>query len=88
MMISVYDRKKKHGCFQEFSSFHIIVSTLPKTNFNFSIKIIFSSASAFNLDQSKILSSDKRLTLYLMENFTLLHTTESYRRNCKCFFFF
>ena len=31
-------------------------STLPRTNFNFSITLILLSANAFDLDQSKILS--------------------------------
>ena len=34
-------------------------STLPKTNVNFSFTFILSSANAFNLDQSKILSFGK-----------------------------
>ena len=37
-------------------------STLPKTNFNFSVTLILSSAYAFNLDKSKILSFGKELT--------------------------
>ena len=36
-------------------------SILPKTNFNFSAKFNLSSAGAFNLDQSKNLSSGKEL---------------------------
>ena len=35
---------------------------LPKTNFNFSVTFISSSASAFNLDQSTNLSCGKELT--------------------------
>ena len=35
--------------------------TLSKTNFSFSARFILSSASAFNLDQSKILSFGKEL---------------------------
>ena len=38
-------------------------STLSKTNFNFSARFILSSASAFNLDQSKILSFGKELNI-------------------------
>ena len=38
-------------------------STLPKTNFDFLFKFILSSANAFNLDQSKILSFGKQLTI-------------------------
>ena len=36
-------------------------STLPKTNFNFSVTFILSSAIAFNLDQSKNLPFGKEL---------------------------
>ena len=36
-------------------------STLPKTNFNFSVAFILSSAGALNLDQSKILSFGREL---------------------------
>ena len=38
-------------------------STLPKTNFNFSVAFNLSSANAFNLDQSKILLCGKELRL-------------------------
>ena len=34
-------------------------STLPKTNFKFSVKFILSAANAFNFDQSEILSFGK-----------------------------
>ena len=34
-------------------------STLPKTNFNFAVTFILSSASAFNLDQTEILWYDR-----------------------------
>ena len=37
-------------------------ATLHKTNFIYSFAFIFSSAYAFNLDQSKILSFGKELT--------------------------
>ena len=36
-------------------------STLPKTNFNFSVTSILSSANAFNLDLSEILTCGKEL---------------------------
>ena len=36
-------------------------STIPKTNFNFSVTFVLSSANAFNLDKSKILSYGKEL---------------------------
>ena len=39
--------------------------TLPKTNFNFSVTVILSSPSAFDLDQSKNLLSGKELTTYI-----------------------
>ena len=35
----------------------------PKTGFNFSAKFILSSANAFNLDQSKILSFGEELII-------------------------
>ena len=39
-----------------FSPFPTMFSTLPKPNLNISFTFILSSANAFNLDQSKILS--------------------------------
>ena len=41
-------------------------STLPKTNFNFSVTFILSSASDFNLDRSKNLTFGKGLKLSKM----------------------
>ena len=41
-----------------------LFSILPKSKFNFSFKFILSSANAFSLNQSKILSFGKELTLY------------------------
>ena len=49
-----------------FSPFPIMFSTLPKTNLNFSVRFILSSASAFNLDQSKNLAFRKELTIHQM----------------------
>ena len=37
-------------------------SPLPKTSFDFLFKFILSSANAFNMDQSKILSLGKELS--------------------------
>ena len=45
-----------------FSPFPIIISTLAKTNFNFSITFILSSPNGFNLDKFKNLSLGKELT--------------------------
>ena len=42
----------------------VMLSTLPECNFSFSFTFILWSANAFNLDQSKILSFGKELTLY------------------------
>ena len=42
-----------------FSPFPTMFSTHPKTNFNFSVAFNLSSANAFNLDQSIILSFGK-----------------------------
>ena len=42
-----------------------IFSVFPKTNFCFSVMFIMSSASAFNLDQSKNLSFSKELKTVL-----------------------
>ena len=39
-------------------------SNLPKTNFDFSVTFILSSASAFNFDQSKNLLIDKELNMF------------------------
>ena len=44
-----------------FSPFPKMFSTLSETNFNFYVTFILSSAKAFNLDQSKILSFGKGL---------------------------
>ena len=44
-------------------------STLPKTNFDFSVTFILSSANALNFDQSKVLLFGKELTHYQMTNF-------------------
>ena len=45
-----------------FSPFPTMFSTLLKTSFNFAVTFILSSANAFNLDKSKILSFGKELT--------------------------
>ena len=47
-----------------FSPFPTMFSTLSKTNINFSVTFILSSAKAFNLDQSEILSFGKEFNLY------------------------
>ena len=41
-------------------------STLPETNFNFWATFIFLSASAFNMDQSKILVFGKELNYQMI----------------------
>ena len=48
---------------QHFSPFPTMFSTLPKPIFNTSFTFILSSANAFNLDHSKILSFDKELNV-------------------------
>ena len=47
-------------------------STNPKTNFNFSVTFILSSADAFNLDQSKILLFGKELMVQIKWTLTLI----------------
>ena len=47
--------KGEVACTSNFSFSHYF-PTLPKTNFNFLVTFILSSANAFNLDQPKILS--------------------------------
>ena len=44
---------------QDVLCYFIMFSTLPKTNFHFSVSFILLFASAFNLDQSKNLSFGK-----------------------------
>ena len=44
-------------------SFSTVFSTLPKTNFNFSVIFILSSAIALKLDQSRNLSFGKELNM-------------------------
>ena len=41
--------KRRNAGSQNFLLFPIMFSTLPKTNFNFSVTFILTSASAFNL---------------------------------------
>ena len=55
-----------------FFSFPPMFSTLPKTNFNFSLTFILSSANALNLDQSQISSFGKELIcrLEMLSNFS------------------
>ena len=47
-----------------FSPFPAMFSTHSKTDFNFSMKFIVSSANRFNLDPSKILELDDELNHY------------------------
>ena len=47
----------------------MIRTTLPKTNFNFSVTFIWLSASDFSLDQSKNLWFGKELIVILREQF-------------------
>ena len=51
---------------QHFSPFPTMFSILSKTNLNFWVIFILSSAKALNLDQSKILSFGKELNIYKM----------------------
>ena len=46
---------------KHFLLFPTMFSTLPNQNFNFLVTFILSSANAFNLDGSKILSYGKEL---------------------------
>ena len=55
--------KKTMVVYEAFSLFVLMFSTLPKTNFNFSVTFIVLSANTFNLDQSKILLFGKGLNL-------------------------
>ena len=48
-------------------------STLPETNFNFSVTFILLSANAFNLDQSKILLFGKELNNDCMAEYTVFN---------------
>ena len=55
---------KRRKCWlPAFSPFPTMFSTLPETNFNFSAKFNLSSANAFNMIKSKILSFGKELKL-------------------------
>ena len=56
---------KRRKCWRPaFSPFPTMFSTLHKTNFKLSFTFILSSANAFNLDQSKILSFGNGLNQY------------------------
>ena len=63
-----------------FSPFPTIYSTLPKSNFNFSVLFILLSANASNLDRSKILSLDTGLTPFQTTNFRPFQTDRLCRR--------
>ena len=54
-------RKRENAGYQHFSPFPTIISTIAKTNFNFSVTFILSSPNAFNLDKFKNLSLGKEL---------------------------
>ena len=55
-----------------FSPFPKMFSTLPKTNFNFSVTFILSSANALKLDQSKILLFGKGLKAFADDNVNMM----------------
>ena len=55
--------KGENACNQHSLLFQKMFSTLPKRNFNVLVAFILSSAIALNLNQSKILSFGKELTL-------------------------
>ena len=57
--------KEENAGNQHFLLFSAMFSTLPETNFTFSVPFILSSASALNLNQSEKLSFGKDLTLDL-----------------------
>ena len=59
-----------------FSPFPTFFSIRPKTNFNLSVTVILSSAYAFNLDQSRILSFDKNLDRFQI-NFCRIATVSA-----------
>ena len=61
---------------QHFLLFPHSFSTLPKTNFSFSVTFSWSSASAFALDQSKILSFDKEVIYNARRNKYRLRVTK------------
>ena len=46
-----------------FSPYPTMFSNLPKTNLNFSVKVISTSANDFSLDKSRILSFGKDITV-------------------------
>ena len=61
MLLKTLWEKGENAGTQHFLLFPAMFSTLAKTSFNFSNKFILSSANAFNLDQSKILSYGEEL---------------------------
>ena len=68
---------KRRKCWSPaFSPFPTMFSTLPKSNFNFWVTFILSSANAFNLDQSKNLSFGKELKTIYVYNFNSNTTSE------------
>ena len=63
---------KRRKCWQPaFSPFHTMFSTHPEKNFCFKVALILSSANAFNLDKSKILSCCN-CHLQMLSNWTFL----------------
>ena len=80
---------KRRKCWKPaFSPFPTMLSTLPKANFKFSVTFILSSANYFNLDQSKILSFGRELTLshaspsFYMSTVQVFWKHSRKRRNC------
>ena len=53
-----------------FFPFPTMLSSLPKANFKFLVTFILSSANAFSLDQSEILSFGKELILHTIPSFS------------------
>ena len=66
--------------------FPTIFSTLPQTNFNFSVTFILSSANAFNLDQSKILLFGTELKWFTLLRWLRVHRSSNFNRFIHHFF--
>ena len=60
---------KGENAVTSISPFPTMFSSLPKTNFNFSVTFILLSANAFNLDHFEILLFGKELTHVMLGTF-------------------
>ena len=83
------DCRKRRKCWKlAFSLFPTMFSTPPKTNLNFSVIFILSSANAFNLDHHKIWSFAKELIAFFFKVISVCYYGDSnFCLNVQYYFF-